>query len=189
MPTWSRRRQGNSYMVYLCGRPLPNRGRCTLGRETAIQPMMWSADGWLRTTTGEGIPMVEVPAPRGLPPQPHPPARVREEFDDETLPMAFQWLRSPHGRRVVQPARAAGPSPSLRPRDNRQPLQAGARRPASTVALLQRVDRRRVRAGALPTDGRSGVLLQQLQVPLLLRLARRGKRQASSRDVRRFPIR
>ena len=51
-------------MVYLCGRPLRNRGRCTLGRETAIQPMTWSADGWLRTTTGEGIPSVEVAAPR-----------------------------------------------------------------------------------------------------------------------------
>ena len=36
-------------MVYLCGRPLRNRGRCTLGRETAIQKMTWSEDGWLRT--------------------------------------------------------------------------------------------------------------------------------------------
>ena len=31
---------GETYMVYLCGRPLPNRGRCTLGRETAIQRMV-----------------------------------------------------------------------------------------------------------------------------------------------------
>ena len=31
---------GDTYMVYLCGRPLPNRGRCTLGRETAIQKMV-----------------------------------------------------------------------------------------------------------------------------------------------------
>ena len=30
---------GETYMVYLCGRPLPNRGRCVLGRETAIQRM------------------------------------------------------------------------------------------------------------------------------------------------------
>ena len=59
---------GETYMVYLCGRPIANRGRCTLGRETAIQPMTWSADGWLRTTTGEGIPVVDVPAPRGLTP-------------------------------------------------------------------------------------------------------------------------
>ena len=34
---------GETYMVYLCGRPLGNRGRCTLGRETAIQPMTWGA--------------------------------------------------------------------------------------------------------------------------------------------------
>ena len=86
---------GETYMVYLCGRPLGNRGRCTLGRETAIQPMTWSPDGWLRTTTAEGIPMVEVPAPRGLTAQPHPPMRLREEFDEDTLPIAFQWLRSP----------------------------------------------------------------------------------------------
>ena len=46
-------------------------------------------------TTGEGIPSVEVAVPRGLTPQPPPPARVREEFDTDTLPIAFQWLRSP----------------------------------------------------------------------------------------------
>jgi xylan 1,4-beta-xylosidase len=57
--------------------------------------MTWSADGWLRTTTGEGIPIVEVPPPRGLTPQPHPPTPVREQFDDDTLPITFQWLRSP----------------------------------------------------------------------------------------------
>ncbi|MBL9200909.1 MAG: glycoside hydrolase family 43 protein, partial [Opitutaceae bacterium] len=45
---------GEIYMVYLCGRPLPNRGRCTLGRETAIQKMSWGADGWLRTLDGTG---------------------------------------------------------------------------------------------------------------------------------------
>ena len=32
---------GDTYAVYLCGRPLPNRGRCVLGRETAIQKMVW----------------------------------------------------------------------------------------------------------------------------------------------------
>src|SRR5215813_3632266 len=86
---------GETYMVYLCGRPLANRGRCTLGRETAIQPMTWGADGWLRTTDGEGIPVVDVPAPAGLTPQPPSPSPIREEFDAGTLPIAFQWLRSP----------------------------------------------------------------------------------------------
>jgi xylan 1,4-beta-xylosidase len=50
-------------MVYLCGRPLRNRGRCTLGRETAIQKMLWGEDDWLRTLDGQGIPTIETPAP------------------------------------------------------------------------------------------------------------------------------
>ena len=54
---------GETYMVHLCGRPIRNRGRCTLGRETAIQPMAWSADGWLRTADGQGLPYSEVAAP------------------------------------------------------------------------------------------------------------------------------
>ena len=86
---------GETYMVYLCGRPLSNRGRCTLGRETAIQPMTWGPDGWLRTTDRGGIPIVNVPAPASLTPQPQSPAPVREDFDDDALPIAFQWLRSP----------------------------------------------------------------------------------------------
>ena len=50
---------GETYMVHLCGRPLRNRGRCTLGRETAIQKMTWSADGWLRTADGQGLPYTD----------------------------------------------------------------------------------------------------------------------------------
>jgi xylan 1,4-beta-xylosidase len=85
---------GETYMVYLCGRPLRNRGRCTLGRETAIQPMTWSADGWLRTSDGQGVPVTEAAAP-DLPAHAFPAEREREDFDEPTLPLAFQWLRSP----------------------------------------------------------------------------------------------
>ena len=86
---------GETYMVYLCGRPLRNRGRCTLGRETAIQPMTWGADGWLRTTTGDGLPMIDVPAPAGVMPQPWPMPTIRQDFGDGVLPSEFQWLRTP----------------------------------------------------------------------------------------------
>jgi xylan 1,4-beta-xylosidase len=86
---------GETYMVYLCGRPLANRGRCTLGRETAIQPMTWGNDGWLRTSSGDGMPMMEAPAPPGLEPQPPPASAPREDFDAEQLPIDFQWLRTP----------------------------------------------------------------------------------------------
>jgi xylan 1,4-beta-xylosidase len=93
---------GQTYMVYLCGRPIPNRGRCTLGRETAIQLMVWGDDGWLRTIDGAGIPSVEIPAPEGTVvatgAAPAPPPR--EEFETEALPIEFQWLRTPDADRV-----------------------------------------------------------------------------------------
>jgi len=79
----------------LAGRPLRNRGRCTLGRETAIQKMVWSADGWLRTADGQGIPTLETPAP-ALPKFKFPAEPVRENFDSTNLPIHFQWLRSPY---------------------------------------------------------------------------------------------
>ncbi|MEP6999481.1 MAG: glycoside hydrolase family 43 protein [bacterium] len=85
---------GETYMAYLCGRPLRNRGRCTLGRETAIQPMTWGDDGWLRTTDGQGLPHVDAVAP-ALAAHPFPSSSAREEFDDAQLPIDFQWLRTP----------------------------------------------------------------------------------------------
>src|SRR6188768_659842 len=84
---------GETYIVYLCGRPLRNRGRCTLGRETAIQKMVWSEDEWLRTLDGQGIPTLETPAPQ-LPAHPFPPPR--EDFYGPNLPLDFQWLRTPY---------------------------------------------------------------------------------------------
>jgi xylan 1,4-beta-xylosidase len=86
---------GETYMVYLCGRPLRNRGRCTLGRETAIARMQWGEDGWLRTADGGGLPLLEVPAPN-VPAHAFPAPAARSDFDGGTLPVEFQWLRSPH---------------------------------------------------------------------------------------------
>jgi len=85
---------GQTWMVYLCGRPLRNRGACTLGRETALQPMVWGADGWLRTVDGDAMPQLAAPAP-ALPPHRFAPEPVRAGFDAAQLPPAFQWLRTP----------------------------------------------------------------------------------------------
>lgn len=82
---------GQPWMVYLCGRPLPNRGRCVLGRETAIQPMRWAANGWLYTLDGDAMPMPVVDHSAD---GPHPTAR-RYSFSGPTLPIDFQWLRTP----------------------------------------------------------------------------------------------
>ncbi|MDM7994697.1 MAG: glycoside hydrolase family 43 protein [Acidobacteriota bacterium] len=85
---------GETYLVHLCGRSLPNRGRCTLGRETALQKMVWGDDDWLRTADGRGLPSVEVPAPE-LPPHGFNAEPEYDDFDSATLPAPFQWLRSP----------------------------------------------------------------------------------------------
>ncbi|MEP9359512.1 glycoside hydrolase family 43 protein [Sphingomonas sp. KR3-1] len=81
---------GEPWLVYLCGRPLPGRGRCVLGRETAIQPMRWGEDGWLYTTGEPGMPMLDLPGPEG-----RAPVHIRDDFDDADLPIDFQWLRTP----------------------------------------------------------------------------------------------
>jgi xylan 1,4-beta-xylosidase len=90
---------GETYMAYLCGRPLRNRGRCVLGRETAIQKMVWGADGWLRTADGQGTAESTAEAP-ALPPHPFPLPPVREEFDAPELPVDFQWLRTPYPEEI-----------------------------------------------------------------------------------------
>jgi xylan 1,4-beta-xylosidase len=86
--------EGETYMVHLCGRPLRNRGRCTLGRETAIQKMVWGDDGWLRTADRAGVPRLAWPGPAGLC-SPVELSPTRADFDSPTLPIDFQWLRSP----------------------------------------------------------------------------------------------
>lgn len=47
--------QGEVYLVHLCSRPFREELRCTLGRETAIQEMHWTADNWLRLKAGGNI--------------------------------------------------------------------------------------------------------------------------------------
>jgi xylan 1,4-beta-xylosidase len=66
-----------------------------LGRETAIQKMVWGSDDWLRTRDGSGAPELETPGP-ALPEAPFPTAPAREDFDRKDLPIHFQWLRSPY---------------------------------------------------------------------------------------------
>ena len=90
---------GETWIAYLCGRPLPNRGRCVMGRETAIQKMEWRDDGWLYTTGGSGLPEMKVEPP-GLPSHPWPGVPAREEFVGPDLPDAFQWLRTPFPERI-----------------------------------------------------------------------------------------
>jgi xylan 1,4-beta-xylosidase len=98
---------GETYLAYLCGRPLPGRGRCVLGRETALQPMRWDEDGWLYTLDRSGLPMLEAPAPE-LAPSPPRPTQARYDFDEATLPIDLQWLRIPEPQAIFSLTERSG---------------------------------------------------------------------------------
>ncbi len=46
---------GETWLVHLTSRPFTEELRCTLGRETAIQRMKWTEDGWLRKEKGDNL--------------------------------------------------------------------------------------------------------------------------------------
>lgn len=102
---WVDTPDGETYLVYLCGRPLPGRGRCTLGRETAIARVEWSDDQWPRIS--EGGPALQVQAP-ALPPHPFEPEPTRTDFSSSELPLSFQWLRTPHSAELFSLSEAPG---------------------------------------------------------------------------------
>ena len=54
---------GEWYLVHLASRPVGGQKWCTLGRETAIQKMIWDEDGWLRLKGGGNHAKSEVEEP------------------------------------------------------------------------------------------------------------------------------
>ena len=75
---------GETWMVYHCARPFFPELRCTLGRETAIQKMLWTQDGWLRSAEVGNQPKGEVREP-DLPAVPVPELPAQDDFDGEAL--------------------------------------------------------------------------------------------------------
>lgn len=75
---------GEVYLVHIAARPFVPELRCTLGRETAIQKMAWTKDGWLRMADGGCIAQDHAPEP-SLPECPLPASPVFDDFDTETL--------------------------------------------------------------------------------------------------------
>ncbi len=94
------------YLAHLTSRPFTSRGRCVLGRETALQRVEWSDDGWPRLVAG--IPYDVVPAPT-LPPHPWPEqAPDRDDFDSPTLAPDWSTLRRPATPEWVSPDERPG---------------------------------------------------------------------------------
>jgi xylan 1,4-beta-xylosidase len=86
---------GEWYLAHLCSRPVGKARRCMLGRETALQQVVWSDAGWLRLATGGTRPQVEVPAPKGVAPHPWPAEAERDDFDSAKLSQHWSSLRIP----------------------------------------------------------------------------------------------
>lgn len=87
---------GEWYMAHLCDRPLSAKGQYILGRETALQKVIWTKDGWIRLESGRNTPEVQVPAP-DLPEYKFPETPSRDDFDSCSLSIDFQTLRLPLG--------------------------------------------------------------------------------------------
>ena len=75
---------GETYLVYHCARPFVPELRCTLGRETAIQKMEWTDDGWLRMAGGGCLARAATEEP-ALPPAPVQEPVSFDGFDGKEL--------------------------------------------------------------------------------------------------------
>lgn len=86
---------GEWYMAHICSRPLPDGSQLSpLGRETSIQKLVWTEDGWLRLASGGRLPQLAVPAP-SLPAHVFPAEPERDDFDAEQLGVHWSTLRVP----------------------------------------------------------------------------------------------
>ena len=87
---------GEWYLVHLASRPVLARGerRSMLGRETCLQRVRWTPDGWLRLADGGYWPHEVVDLPYAGP-QVHRPAEERDEFGATELANGWSALRQP----------------------------------------------------------------------------------------------
>jgi xylan 1,4-beta-xylosidase len=87
---------GQWYMVHLCSRPRAGRFESLLGRETAIQKVTWTEDGWLRLCNGTKQGDRDIPEPQNAVSM-TAPAAERDDFDGDTLDVSYSSPRIPLG--------------------------------------------------------------------------------------------
>lgn len=102
---------GEWYMVHLCGRAFadcnpadagrfPDSRRYMMGRETAIQKILWREDGWPVLEAGGTTPQNKVPVPKEVSEEvlcrkEAASPLVRDDFEEKALSLDYQSLRIP----------------------------------------------------------------------------------------------
>lgn len=80
------------WALYLCGRPIDGK-YCTLGRETALDPVEWTDDGWFKINKGKGpsevqsmpdLPLYDIQQETGF-----------DDFNDDDLGLEWVFVRNP----------------------------------------------------------------------------------------------
>ena len=84
---------GSWYIVFLVGRPLSAHGNCPLGRETAIEEIVWK-DSWPYLGSGTSLPRVSIPI-TGFNDGLGTKTNKKNTFDVSGLSLDFQSLRIP----------------------------------------------------------------------------------------------
>ncbi len=90
---------GELYAAFLCSR----RGQSPMGRETGLQALTYTADGWFRAAHGSPRPQETVFDGGEIPAESH----VRYDFSG-ALPEDFQWLRTPEPDRLFSLSARSG---------------------------------------------------------------------------------
>lgn len=163
---------GEWYAAHIVARPYGERGRCVIGRETALPPVSWTADSWPRVAGGaRPWPF----RPRRSRPHPFPtsPERTASASSVATGPPCAA-RRTP-----TESNRRRDDCASGRPVPGRPPHPQSARPPGDRHSLHLR-NRAGLRAPYPRPPGRAHRLLQhpQLALPVCHRRGRRHPRAA-----------
>lgn len=82
-------KDGEWYIAHLMSRPLTGQLKNPLGRETAIQKMRWSADGWLEMADGSNLAKMKIEAPVGTIMQSKINDDIFDNFDTDKYDLRF----------------------------------------------------------------------------------------------------
>jgi xylan 1,4-beta-xylosidase len=91
--------EGKVYMVHLSGRPITQKRRCILGRETALQEAYWGDDDWLYVKNGP-VPSLHVEVPGTFDEAKYWAERKYTFAAADGLHKDLQWLRTPEPERI-----------------------------------------------------------------------------------------